>query len=269
MSLPSNALFNRVATVNLSGRLFSHPPFSIEFDQTLKIGKIGTAKVRLYNPAPDTIKASHSKKVGRTREYPNISVEAGYDTDSGTTILGEIMDHKVIRKGPDQILEMQVGDKTKDWANALIGKSYVNQSASKIITDMLATVGIIGDVTLGNDKTYKSFVGKTFKQALKNIVKDTDSILYFRNGQLKIEPSTPTKDRQVLFISPTSGLIGNIGKNKKGFEFKTLFFHKLTMGDIVQIEDSRTPKATVKLVEGKKKFSTFGKAECSWKAVEI
>ncbi len=263
------SLFDRQASVNVGGRKFDYPPFSIEFDQTLKIGKLTTTKAKLYNPAPDTIKKAEGKKQGKTILYPAIQIDAGYSGDIGTCVLGEIMDYKVRKTGPDIILEMTIGDKTNDWANANIMKSYKNMSASKIVNDLMDTVGATGDINLGDDKNYKKFTGKSFREAIKNISKDTDSNFMFQDDKLKMEPSTPTKNRQVLYISPESGLVGKIEKTTKGFEFKTLFFHKLQMGDIVQIEDSNTPKATVKLTEGKKKFSTFGKAECRFKAIEI
>jgi len=269
MSLPDRALFNKVAKVNIGGRLFSYPPFTIEFEQTMSMGSLESTVAKLYNPSPDTIKTAESKKQGRTRVYTQITIEAGYEDDYGTTVLGEIMAHKVKKHGADIILEMNIGDKTGIWANSIIMKSYNNQNASVIIDDMLSTVGITGEISLGSDKTYKTFIAKTFREAMKNIAKDTESIFYFKNGQLKMESSTYNRERQVLYISPSTGLIDRIEKNEKGFEFKTLFFHKLSTGDIVQIEDSRTPKATVKLTEGRKHFSTFGKSECEFKAVEI
>jgi len=269
MSLPDKALFYKKASVNIAGTVFTYPPFSIEFSQTLKIGKISTAKVKLYNPAPATIKLAESTKSGKTRLYSDIIVDAGYIEDSGTAVLGEIMDYSVLRKGQDIILEMSVSDKTSKWANAQIGEMWRNTRASTIIFEMMSRVGITSEIQLGEDKNYSKFVATKFREALKKIVKDTDSQFYFKNGILKIEPKTTAQDRTVLFISPETGLLGKIEKNTKGFQFKTLFFYKIQIGDIIKIQDKNVPSALVKIIEGKKNFATYRNSYCAFKAVEI
>lgn len=269
MSLPDKALFYKKASVNIAGTVFTYPPFSIEFSQTLKVGKITTSKVKLYNPSPATIKLAESTKQGKTRIYSDITVDAGYIKDFGTAVLGEIMDYSVIKKGPDIVLEMSISDKTSKWANAQIGQTWKNTRASTIIFDMMDAVGITSEVNLGEDKNYTKFTAKTFSVALKNIIKDTNSQFNFKNGVLKIEPRTAVKDRTVLFISPESGLLGKIEKITKGFKFKTLFFYKLQIGDIIKIKDKNTPSAIVKIIEGKKNFATFRETSCTFKAVEI
>jgi hypothetical protein len=269
MSLPDNALFNRYAELNIGGRLFSSPPFSIEFDQTLKIGRLTQTKAKLYNPAPDTIERVEPRIEGRTKTFTEVIIDAGYDSDFGTAVLGLIHDYKVIKKSPDIILEMTIGDATEKWINNLVSKSWKKTFASIILNEIINDAGITTDISLGTDKQYRTFSARTLKGAIQKISKDTDSEYYFKNGILKIEPKQPLRTRQVLFISPTSGLLDKIEKTKKGFKFKTLFFYKLQMGDIVQIEDKNTPKSTVRLVTGKKKFSSFGKAECEFEAKEL
>lgn len=269
MSFPDKALFYKKASVNIAGTVFTYPPFSIEFSQTLKVGKIATSKVKLYNPSPATIKLAESTKQGKTRLYSDITVEAGYIKDYGTAVLGEIMDYSVQKKGADTVLEMSVSDKTSKWANAQIGKTWRNTMASTIIFEMLEEVGITSEINLGEDKTYPEFTATKFRVALKNIVKDTASQFNFKNGVLKIEPEAAVKDRTVLFVSPESGLLGKIEKNAKGFKFRTLFFYKLQIGDIIKIKDKNTPSAIVKIIEGKKNFATFRETSCTFKAVEI
>lgn len=269
MSLPDKALFYKKASVNIAGTVFTYPPFSIEFSQSLKIGKITTTKVKLYNPAPATIKLAESTKSGKTRLYSNIIVDAGYIKDFGTAVLGEIMDYSVIKKGQDIVLEMSVSDKTSKWANAQIGQVWKNTRASTIIFEMMSTVGITSEINLGEDKNYSKFAATKFREALKKIVKDTESQFYFKNGILKIEPKVAAQDRTVLFISPETGLLGKIEKIAKGFKFQTLFFYKIQIGDIIKIQDKNTPSSIVKIIEGKKNFATFRKSTCIFKAVEI
>lgn len=269
MSFPNNALFNRYAQINIGGRLFTSPPFSIEFDQTLKIGRLTQTKAKLYNPAPATIKTAEPKKIGKTTVFTEVIIDAGYEDDFGTAVLGLIHDYKVIQKGPDKILEMTIGDATNKWINNLVAKSWEKSLASVILLEILQTAGITSTVLLGEDKFYRTFSARTMKGAIQKIAKDTGSQFYFKNGIFKIEPQTPPKTRQVLFITPDSGLVNSIQKTKNGFKFKTLFFYKLLMGDIVQIEDKNTPSSVVRLIKGKKKFSSFGKGGCEFEAIQL
>jgi len=269
MSLPNNALYERFAQINVGGRLFESPPFSLEFTQTLKIGRLTQTKAKLYNPAPDTIKLAEPKKIGRRRQFTEVIIDAGYIDDWGTAALGLIHDYKVVKRGPDTILEMSIGDATNKWNNNLINKTWKNTYANIIVNEMLSSAGIVGEVQLGESKLYRTFTARLFRTAIQKIVKDTDSQWYFKNGIFKIEPKDAPRERQVLFISPDSGLLDKIEKNKKGFKFKTLFFYKLNAGDILQIEDKNTPVSTVKIYKGKKVFSSFGRAHCIFEAREI
>ena len=269
MSLPDNSLFYKKASVNIGGTVFTYPPFSIELSQTIKIGAITTSKLKLYNPSPSTVKLAESTKKGKTMVYPEITVEAGYIKDYGTAILGEIVDYNVTKKGTDTVLEMSISDKTSKWANAQIGKSWRNTRASVILQDILGSVGITGEMSLGDDKVYSRFSAMSFRETLKNIAKDTDSQFYFKNGVLKIEPKEPASDRNVLYISPETGLLGKVEKNSKGFRFQTLFFYKIQAGDILKIKDKNMESSLVKVYEGKKNFATFRKSTCTFQAVEV
>lgn len=269
MSLPSRALFDRFCQINIGGRLFSGPPFSIEFDQTLKTGVLTATKARLYNPSIDTIKAAEPSGTGKVKTFTEVSINAGYVNDSGTAVLGQINDFKVLKRSSDVILEMTISDITQKWANSQVSKTWRKTTASTILSDIIAEAGIVTEISLGEDKTYRTFAARSLKGAIKKITADTESTFYFKNGILKIEPLSATKDREVLFISPTSGLLDKIEKTKDGFKFKTLFFYKLQMGDVIKIEDKNTPATTVKLFRGKKKFSTFKKSECVFEAKAI
>lgn len=269
MSLPDNPLWSRYGQINIGGRFFTSPPFSMEFDQTLKIGRLTQTKARFYNPSPDTIKAAEPKKFGRVTTFTEVIIDAGYESDFGTAVLGLIHDYKVMKKGPDTILEMTIGDATNKWINTLVSKSWKLTFASIILTEVLATVGIVSTIILGQDKLYRTFSARTLKGAINKITKDTNSQYYFKNGIFRVEPKTPPKTAQVLYISPSTGLLDTIEKTKRGFKFKTLFFYKLQMGDIVQITDKNTPPSNVRLTQGKKKFSSFGKAFCTFEAIQL
>jgi len=263
-----NALFNAVADLNINGREFSGPPFSIEFEQTLENNKPASAIVRLYNPALDTIKAAEATKQGRSFVYPVMTIDAGYEENRGTCIVGEITDYKVKLSGADKILEMKVADKTTKWSNAIINKTWSNTTASTILRSMLSEVGInAGTIELGNDFIYKRLTVSYLKQGIKKVIRDTDSIYFFNNGVFTVEPSTPGQKKAVLLTYKT-GLIEKPEKIQKGLKFKTLFMCQLVTGSVVHIQTEGIDK-TFKIRKGKKKFSTFGNNECEFEGVEI
>jgi len=261
-------LYNRVAQLNVNGREFNYPPFSIEFEQNVAVGSLSSATVKLYNPAPDTIKAAEGIKEGRSFTYPYLTVDAGYSDNFGTCIIGEISDYKVSQSGADKILEMKVSDKTKDWANALINKTWKNTRANVIIRSMLATIDIdIGDINLGDNKLYTNLSVMYLRDGLKKIMKDTLSEYNFNSGVIEINPKTPTL-KKVIQLTYTSGLIGKPEKTQSGLKFKTLFMYQLNSGSIVNIV-TNTINKNFKIKKGVKKFSTFGDSYCEWEAVEI
>ena len=216
-------LYNRIAQLNINGRQFNYPPFSISFDQTVAIGVPSSATVRLYNPSPDTIKAAEGIKEGSSYRYPRIIVDAGYVENYGTCILGEISDYKVKTSGPDKILEMKISDKTKDWANAIINKTWVNTKSSVIIKAMLSQVGIeLASISLGSDKLYSQLTVSFLREGLNKIVKDTQSEYNFINGIIEINPKEPSV-KKVIQLTYKNGLIEKPEKTQGGIKFKTLF----------------------------------------------
>lgn len=270
MSLPDKAIWDRYATLNIEGRFFAAPPFSIEFEQTLEIGKPTQTKAKFYNPAPGTIKKVEPKITGKIKTYTEAIIEAGYSGNYGTAVIGQIHDYEVEQDGCDVILNMTIGDITEEFNNRLICKPWKNVKASTILKDIMSShTTIKSKINLGTDINYRTFVTRNFKEALKKITADTKSQFYFSNGILIIEPKTAVNKKEVMYISPESGLIGRIAKNKDGYKFKTLFFYQIQLGDIVMIKDSKTEKTAVKIAKGKKSFSSFGDADCEWEAVAV
>lgn len=260
-------LYNRVAEVRIEQRVFNYPPFSIEFDQTFKIGVPTTTMLKLYNPSPDTIKACEAKGSGASKSYPQVTISAGYVDDNGTCVIGSIYDYEVKKQGPDRILECKITDKTLSWQTAIINKTYIKTTASVILRDMLSTLGITADISLGSDKTYQTFTATTFRAAVQKIIKDTNSEYYFKNGTFYTQAKTKKNTLNVYRLTPTSGLLEVPKKTQRGWNFKTLFFYKLNVSDYVRLTTEKVD-ATLKIISGKKTFSTFGVAVCEWEGVQ-
>jgi len=269
MSLPDKALFGKICNLRIGNALFKYPPFSIEFEQTQDLNKPSVTKVKLYNPNNDTVKAVEPKPKGKTFEYVEIQIDAGFESDYGTVCVGEISDYHIYKQGVDRILELTVGDIAGKWANLIIGKSFNNMTNQDILDNVLDIAQAKGKVLLGEIKKMKSFSAGSFKDVIKNLTKSSSSNYYFRNGKVYIEPKDPAKINSIAYISPTTGLIKDIEKETKGYKFNTVFFYNVQVGDMVQIQDNKYDKTNVKIVGVKKLFSTFGTSECQYRAVEI
>lgn len=267
MSLPDKALFKKYCELNIAGTLFTYPPFSIEFEQSFSMSSPAVTKARLYNPAPTVIRKAEGQKKGETKEFAAVEIKAGFESDYGNVLTGEISDYRVYRQGVDTILELTIGDLTGILSNANIGKTYKNQNKANIISDLIKESGAKGKVTIANDNMMKVFTAGDFKSSFENLVKESGAQYYIKDGVIIVE-SEPVK-KSVTFISPESGLIGGIEKSSEGYKFKTLFLYKIRGGDVIQIKDNFFDKTYVQIVEAKKKFSSFGQSECEFKAVEV
>ena len=260
------AFFKKYCSLKIGTQLFTYPPFSIEFEQTLNQGTPATTKVRLYNPNSDTIKAAEGKPKGKTKQYPEIQIDAGFEDDHGLVCVGEINDFKVSRPEADTILELTVGDITGDYANLNIGKTFNNMNMGSIMESVIKEAGKVGKVVVGKIKNIKSYTAGNFKDTLQNLATESGSVVRFKNNEIHVEPEDMNK-RSIAYISPVSGLIGGIEKDSKGYRFKTVFMYNVGGGDVVQIEDNYIEKINVKIVEGKKTFSTFGNSDCEFRAI--
>jgi len=262
-------LFNRYCEVRLGNRVITAPPFSIEFDQTFKSGTIGSTILKLYNPSFDTIKAAESTKSGKTWVHPEVTIDAGYDDDYGTCVLGYAVSHSVKQQGPDKILEVKITDATNNWSNAIIGKTYQNMKASAIVDNVLVELGINSkNLEYGTDLTYNKITVKSFKYFLKRMAKDTDSTFSFKNGILEIKPKTQSREIEIYLLSNASGLLDAPEKTLRGLKIKTLFFYNILPMDVVRVV-SNEYDGFFKIFRGTKKFSSFGNATCNFEVIEI
>jgi len=264
-----NKLFNTTAQMTIAGtREFNAPPFAIEFEQSFEIGKPSSTTAKLYNPAPDTIKACEAIRKGRSFTYPTVSIDAGYVESQGTCVLGEIIEYKVSQSGPDKVLEMKISDKTSRWANALINKTWRNTKASVILSEMLSSVGIdAGAAEFGQDKLYKTLSVRYLKNGIKKIARDTNSEFYFDNGVFTMVPQSP-RQKKVISLAYDSGLIERPEKTKIGVKFNTLFMYQIVINSYVQITTD-TINGIFRVRRGKKTFSTIGSSQCEFEGVEI
>ena len=256
-------LFNRIAIVNVDGREFKSPPFSIDFEVEFKENGIGASKLKLYNPAPETVdKCRPSKK-----EKVLVSIDAGYVDEYGRVYLGEIFEVKESFKRPDRVLEIGLVDVSSSWVKFSINQQFTNQPASSIIKSISSIAGIeLGKVDLVKDPVIPKIYINTFENGVRELSKLTDSNYYVKYGALQFDK----EDKQIekaYVLNYKSGLIGSpelIVKNDKKkkqerYKIRALFNYKIQNRSTLIVETGKDQKEMkLKVLCGKHTFSSFG-----------
>jgi hypothetical protein len=223
--------------------------------------------LRLFNPNEETVKLFEPKRVGGRKIFPQVIIEAGYKEKKGTCCIGQANQYS-ISFGVDRVLEVKIGDISRQWINGYVNQTYKNMPASSILVLMLTSVGVgFQGIELGKPKLYRSITIRKFSDGLKQICRDTDSEFSFKNGVIRIYPKTPRLKRATLLTNKT-GLLQRPEKTDRGFKLKTLFFYDIEIGDYVRVESEKV-NTNFKVVEYKKNFSTFGEANCEFDVVAI
>jgi hypothetical protein len=262
-------LFNKYCSITIGdspGRKFEYPPFDIEFEQKSAPGAPTTTTAKLYNPNDDTIAIGTPKLSGKAWTFPQIIIDAGFDEEHGTCIVGSIFAAETKRQRADRIFEMKISDATNKWRNAIINYTYKTATATIIINDMLSRVGMYSDkIQLGEEKTYKTFTASYLSSAIETICRDTKSEIYFKNGMILIQPKASPRTRNIILLNENTGLLNRPEKTSTGIKFQTLFLYNLNIGDFAKIE-SKNINGVYSIFNGVKKFSTFQSSECEFEA---
>lgn len=275
-------LYGRVCTIELAGKQIIYSdemPYSFEFSKEFKKGKPSVTKVKIYNPNNDTIKLC--EKTGTN--FPECQITAGYRDYNGLCVLGEVVEYKVEYKKPDRTLEMTVADKTSKWANAIVAQTYQKQSVQAIIRDLCKKIGLKIDSMNVDDVQVDAFTADTFQASIERLLKKTDAKFYFNDGRIVIEKIGTNNQRNVVYLSETTGLLGSPqkkseqkeegkGKVKKkvtrvSYNIKSLFLYEIGCGSIIKVNSTELKDTDLVVEEGKHNFSTFGQATTEMECV--
>lgn len=263
----SKPLYKRYCEITINGRRFTGPPFTIEFEMEFGTKTSNQAKAVLYNTSDDTV-ASCEKKKGVN---PKVVVTAGYESDYGTCITGEIIKFEA-GKGIDKPLTLTIAENTAAWTTATINKSWKGQiSARDVIKQTLASVGITpAKIDLEVEKVYTrgiAFSGIPLSSAMKILAQDTKSDFFFKNCQAYFLKEKSASAVTAFYLTPETGLL-NARKTEKGYNVQTLFLYQIGSGSPVKIEGSEA-KGLFKAVSGKHKFSTKEQSSTEFEAVKL
>jgi hypothetical protein len=246
-------LYKRICSFTIEGRKLTYPPMTLEFESEFSASGIMTAKSKIMNPAKETV--NKCQKAGN--RYPQIIIDAGYELDHGTCVLGEIIKWELKKGSPDWSLELTIADKSSLWAGAIVNKSWRSFiTARQAATELLSDFGITAvEMVFGEEKSYPNglaFSGVSLRSALERIAKDTKSTFSFVNGQAKFYKEQAGTATAVV-LRYDSGLL-EATKTDSGYKVKTLFMHKIVGNSIVQLQiDNQI--TNLKVIKGKHMFS--------------
>ena len=270
-------LFRKVAKLTISNRQLESPPMDLEFDQKINVRTPPVTEVKLYNPNEDTIETVSKINLG---VGPTVKIDAGFENEHGVCVNGYVSSFHVKKEAVDKILTFQVTDAGNNLS-ATMNKTYINQQADVILKDLITKAGIEVDaITLGIPKLYEYFTAMDFGSALRNICEETLSAYYYENGVMTIIPEDfqPANISQgfnfIYLLSANTGLVNVPEKalvaGMAGIQFQTLFLYNLHAGSIVKIESKyKFANGRFAIQNGVKRFSSFGKSECEFKAIML
>ncbi len=257
----------RVCEMNIGGRSLSYPPFTLEFEISFAVNSVSRVKAKIYNPSVETIQACEKKQNG----YAPIIITAGYASDFGTCVTGEIVKHEEKKSGSDNVLELVVSDAAWKWQHAKVNKSWSGKiTAENAIYEILNEVGITpAKVELAENKTYErglSLVGMPLSTVMHNLAKDTKSEFFFRNGQAGFV--SPARGYgQAFVLTPASGLL-DANLTDYGAKIKMLFQYKCGPASLLILKNNEA-EINFKVRSGKHQFSPTGNAITEVEAVRL
>lgn len=256
-------LFNRKAVVNIAGREFRSPPFSVEFELQFQASGPTALEARLWNPSDETVERSRPSGIVGAQKFPEIRIEAGYGDEIEQVFSGEIYQAHDTWSNTDRILKLKCTDKTGLWANAWVGRTYSDMLASQIIAAMCSAVGLRPErIKPKTDRQYNSFAAGMFSRAMHQICVETGSAFFLSADGGIIVEDPMAKALEIAIDVSTSGGVLTSPPEQKGnlWTAKTLWLPALRRGSRLVMTYGNGEKKEIKVVSGKSVFSSHGSA---------
>ena len=216
------------------------------------VGKPTTADIFVYNVAPETmakIKVPQNKKV--QKEHIKVIIDAGYQEDHAIIFQGDLWWKSTGRENEtDTFLRLiaSSGDRAHQYAvvNASIPRGFQQADIFKAISKSMKDFGV-KEIAVPVEKTdpCKAPRGKVLymlsERAMQNLC-DTNNFFWgYTNDGIVAMPKQPTYDpnTEAVVLTPETGLIGRPKITVDGIEVQCLLDHRLKIGSMVRIENSR------------------------------
>lgn len=247
-------LFKRVVELYADDKLFAGDDFTIYFNIPFDDGgDPNAAEVSIYNLTDQSI--------NDIKKDSKIVLNAGYDGDYGSILLGDAK--KIITEWErvDKITTIHVLDGPKEWLNTIFKRTYKEGiKASQILNDVLASTGLeIGAYKLPVDREYKGgkTINTTLQKAIAQIAKDCGAKSHVTRGKIFVRPKNEgdnigfvLNSENGLIASPTPIEKEENGKVIKGYKITSLLNHRITTDSLIEIT-SKTANGVFRVESGK------------------
>lgn len=202
----ANELFKRVVIVKTSNNITLKNDafkmtFNVPFDDDMEMN---LAEVTVCNLTDSTI--------SKLRRNDTITIEAGYNLDTGIICSGRISNVSTKHDGIDKVTTIEIKDGPDLSSKSLTNKTYANGTrASYILRDLANTLGLaIAKFQIPNDVTYGEgyVVDGNITEAMENVAMHCGVGCYICKSKLYIRPITSGDDLRFT-LSVDTGLLGS------------------------------------------------------------
>lgn len=237
------------AEVLVAGKKFIKDDFEIDFLVSFDDDpEPNISHVMIYNLSDTTI-ALLKKDV-------NLILNAGYEGDVGTILLGTIDKQETAWEGIDKVTKLTIGEGSDKWLSSYVSKAYAPGVTSKaILTDLAGMFGMeLGELKLVNNLTYARgrSVSGMLQSVIRQVVAETGSKFHISQGKILIRPWEAGTETGFLLNADT-GLIESPQpfeeEKTSGYRVRMLLNHRITVDSILQIE-SKTANGTFRVRKG-------------------
>jgi hypothetical protein len=238
---------------------------SFEVEKTGK-SEPNKAKIEIRNLSKDTQGSLEKRfKEARAQRVPVIvELSAGYGTDIGIIFKGDVRSLSSRIDGTETVTTIIGGDGAHNHKTARISRSFAPGTSVETVARACADALGVGQGNLGDvvSRFRLGGMGATFpegialsgsaKQALENISKSCGYEFSIQSGALQFTERGKPIDREILLLSPDSGLVGSpepqvdatvLGKDGKpkpaksgGLKIRTLLLHQLYPNARIQLD---------------------------------
>lgn len=282
----ANELFKRTVIIKTNNNITLKNDeftmtFNVPFDDDMDMNM---AEVTITNLTDSTI--------NKLRYNDTITIEAGYNTDTGIICSGRISDVTTTHDGIDKTTTIAIKDGADLSSKTIENKTYANGTkASYILRDLANKLNLaIAKFQIPNDVRYTSgyVVDGTITEAMQNVAMHCGVGCYIHKSKLYIRPITSGDDLQFT-LSVDTGLLGTpeafsestevseedmkyISKSRmkvvygkwyiieKGYKVECLLQHRFQVASIVNLK-ARGINARCRVKSGTHSFDSDFKTE--------
>lgn len=282
----ANELFKRTVIIKTNNNITLKNDeftmtFNVPFDDDMDMNM---AEVTITNLTDSTI--------NKLRYNDTITIEAGYNTDTGIICSGRIADVTTTHDGLDKTTTISIKDGADLSSKTIENKTYANGTmASYILRDLANKLNLaIAKFQIPNDVRYTSgyVVDGNITEAMQNVAMHCGVGCYIHKSKLYIRPITSGDDLQFT-LSVDTGLLGTpeafsestevseedmkyISKSRmkvvygkwyiieKGYKVECLLQHRFQVASIVNLK-ARGINARCRVKSGTHSFDSDFKTE--------